>query len=107
MRIGVDVGGTNTDAVIMQEREVIYGYKSTTTEEPGLGIIDAVSEILDKTKTDTNQIESVMIGTTQFTNAFVENKRLEQVAVVRPFEMPSPWYSTSIPSATTLSSLNR
>ena len=83
MRIGVDVGGTNTDAVIMQGRDVIYGNKSTTTEEPGLGIINAVSEILDKTKTDTNQIESVMIGTTQFTNAFVENKRLEQVAIVR------------------------
>ena len=83
MRIGVDVGGTNTDAVIMQGRDVIYGNKSTTTEEPGLGIINAVSEILDKTKTDTNQIESVMIGTTQFTNAFVENKRLEKVAVVR------------------------
>ena len=83
MRIGVDVGGTNTDAVLMNNRDVVYGFKSTTTEEPGLGIIDAVSEILNKTKTDTKKIESVMIGTTQFTNAFVENKRLEQVAVVR------------------------
>ena len=83
MRIGVDVGGTNTDAVIMNGRDVVYSFKSTTTEEPGLGIINAVSEILEKTKTNSNQIESVMIGTTQFTNAFVENKRLEQVAIVR------------------------
>ena len=83
MRIGVDVGGTNTDAVIMKNRDVIYGYKSTTTEEPGLGIIEAVSVILDKTNTKPDQIESLMIGTTQFTNAFVENKRLEEVAVVR------------------------
>ena len=83
MRIGVDVGGTNTDAVIMNNRDVIYGYKSTTTEEPGLGIIEAVSVILEKTNTKPDQIESLMIGTTQFTNAFVENKRLEEVAVVR------------------------
>ena len=82
-RIGVDVGGTNTDAVLMNGKEVVDGYKSATTEEPGLGIINAVSKILNKNKTDTNNIESVMIGTTQFTNAFVENKRLEQVAVVR------------------------
>ena len=82
-RIGVDVGGTNTDAVLMNGKEVVDGYKSATTEEPGLGIINAVSKILNKNKTNTKNIESVMIGTTQFTNAFVENKRLEQVAVVR------------------------
>lgn len=83
LRIGVDVGGTNTDAVLMDGRNVVDGFKSTTTEEPGLGIINAVSTILDKNKINTNDIQSVMIGTTQFTNAFVENKRLEQVAVVR------------------------
>ncbi|PPR47152.1 MAG: Acetophenone carboxylase gamma subunit [Alphaproteobacteria bacterium MarineAlpha5_Bin9] len=83
MRIGVDVGGTNTDAVIMNGREVLHGVKSATTEEPGLGIINAVSDILEKTKISPNDLESVMIGTTQFTNAFVENKRLEEVAIVR------------------------
>ena len=83
LRIGVDVGGTNTDAVLMDGRNVVDGFKSTTTEEPGLGIINAVSSILDKNKINTDEIQSVMIGTTQFTNAFVENKRLEQVAVVR------------------------
>ncbi len=82
-RIGVDVGGTNTDAVLMSGRDVVDGYKSATTEEPGLGIINAVSKILEKNKTNSKDIESVMIGTTQFTNAFVENKRLEQVAIVR------------------------
>ena len=46
MRVGVDVGGTNTDAVLMQGKEVIKGVKTTTTEEPGLGILEAVSNIL-------------------------------------------------------------
>ena len=83
MRIGVDVGGTNTDAALMDGRTVVEAVKSVTTEEPGLGIIDAISKILDKTKILPDQLEAIMIGTTQFTNAFVENKRLEQVAVVR------------------------
>ena len=83
MRIGVDVGGTNTDAVLMKGKEVIQGVKTTTTEEPGLGIIEAVSSILNSSKLSPSEIESIMIGTTQFTNAFVENKRLEKVAVVR------------------------
>ena len=83
MRIGVDVGGTNTDAVLMKGKEVIHGVKTTTTEEPGLGIIEAVSSILNSSKLSPKEIESIMIGTTQFTNAFVENKRLEKVAVVR------------------------
>ena len=74
MRIGVDVGGTNTDAVLMEGKEVIQGVKSTTTEEPGLGIIEAVSSILEKSKLSPKDLESIMIGTTQFTNAFVENK---------------------------------
>ena len=46
MRIGVDVGVTNTDAVLMKGKEVIQGVKTTTTEEPGLGILEAVSNIL-------------------------------------------------------------
>ena len=83
MRIGVDVGGTNTDAALMDGRTVVDAVKSVTTEDPGIGIIEAVSKILDKTKILPNQLEAIMIGTTQFTNAFVENKRLEKVAVVR------------------------
>ncbi|HIC42244.1 MAG TPA: hydantoinase/oxoprolinase family protein, partial [Pelagibacterales bacterium] len=83
MRIGVDVGGTNTDAALMDGRTVVDAVKSVTTEDTGLGIIEAVSKILDKTKILPNQLEAIMIGTTQFTNAFVENKRLEKVAVVR------------------------
>ena len=64
MRIGVDVGGTNTDAVLMSGRNVVQGVKSATTEEPGLGIIDAISSILDKTNLSPSKLESVMIGTT-------------------------------------------
>ena len=56
MRIGVDVGGTNTDAALMDGRTVVDAVKSVTTEDPGLGIIEAVSKILDKTKMEINRL---------------------------------------------------
>src|SRR6266540_1486956 len=53
MRIGIDVGGTNTDAVLMNERRVLA------------------------------DVQGVMIGTTHFTNAVVEAKRLMPTACIR------------------------
>ncbi|MEX0344344.1 MAG: hydantoinase/oxoprolinase N-terminal domain-containing protein [Rhizobiaceae bacterium] len=83
MRIGVDVGGTNTDAVVMNGNEVVAAIKAPTTEDVESGIVSAVGEVLRQADIDTAMIESVMIGTTQFTNAFVERKRLVEVGILR------------------------
>ena len=83
MRIGVDVGGTNTDAVLMQEDKVRAFIKTPTTKDVGKGIVSAVSSILEKSGTEHSEIESIMIGTTQFTNAFIERKRLVKVGIIR------------------------
>ena len=42
-RIGVDVGGTNTDAVVMQGDKILSGVKSPTTEDVMSGVVDAVN----------------------------------------------------------------
>ena len=83
MRIGVDVGGTNTDAVVMDGNDVVALIKSPTTEDVGGGVVAAVSDVLKQAGIGTSAIESVMIGTTQFTNAFVERKRLVEVGILR------------------------
>ena len=83
MRIGVDVGGTNTDAVLMDGANVVACVKSPTTEDVGGGIVRAVGDVLVRSNVDTAEINHVMIGTTQFTNAFVERDRLLEVAVIR------------------------
>lgn len=83
MRIGVDVGGTNTDAALMSGDMVLASIKSPTTEDISTGIISAVRKLLGMARITPNQIETVIIGTTQFTNAFVERKRLNEVAVIR------------------------
>ncbi|GLO68504.1 hydantoinase [Phaeobacter inhibens] len=83
MHIGVDVGGTNTDAVLLDGTDVLAFVKSPTTDDVGSGVVSAIKTILAQSGTDAARIESVMIGTTQFTNAFVEGKKLVPVAVFR------------------------
>ncbi len=83
MRIGVDVGGTNTDAVLMDGKRVLASFKSPTTADVGTGIVRAIRTVLEDSGAMAGEIESVMIGTTQFTNAFVEGKRLVEVGVIR------------------------
>ncbi len=83
MRIGVDVGGTNTDAVLMDGTNVIGWHKTPTTPDVTTGITTAMRTVLEQTKVPTDQIKAVMIGTTHFTNAVVERKRLMETAVIR------------------------
>lgn len=47
-RIGVDVGGTNTDAVIMQGDKILSGIKSPTTEDVMTGVVNAVEGALQR-----------------------------------------------------------
>lgn len=91
-RIGVDVGGTNTDAVIIdttisnRAKSVIAAQKSTTTS-PNVtdGIETAVRSVLQQANIDHSRIASLAIGTTHFINAIIEHdeRHLSKVAVVR------------------------
>ncbi|WP_417320923.1 hydantoinase/oxoprolinase N-terminal domain-containing protein [Emcibacter sp.] len=83
MRIGVDVGGTNTDAVLMDGRKVVASRKTPTTENVSDGIVNAITSVLEQSGTTASTVKCVMIGTTQFTNAFVERKHLVEVGVIR------------------------
>lgn len=91
-RIGVDVGGTNTDAVIVdttaQDRSkcVVAAHKTpTTSPNVTTGIENAVRHVLEQSKAPVGQISSVAIGTTHFINAVIEHDRrhLSKVAVIR------------------------
>ena len=83
LRIGVDVGGTNTDAVAMSGSEVVGWSKAVTTPEVTDGIVTAVRAVLDGSGLSPDDIGAVMIGTTHFTNALVEGRWLVPTAVVR------------------------
>ena len=83
MRIGIDVGGTNTDAVLMDGMDVKSWHKTPTTPDVSGGIMAALRAVLEESGTGASDITAVMIGTTHFTNAVVERKRLLPVAAIR------------------------
>lgn len=104
-RIGVDVGGTNTDAALLDIRAfntpgrgVLASHKASTTKDITSGIESAIRAVIRHSKVDQSRVLSVTVGTTHFINALVEAdaRRLDRVAVVRlcgPFTRQIPPYS--------------
>lgn len=83
LRIGVDVGGTNTDAVLLSGHTVLASHKAPTSPDIGTGIVQAIREVLARASVPAAGVDGIMIGTTHFTNAFVEAKHLSRVGIVR------------------------
>lgn len=83
MRIGIDVGGTNTDAVLMDGHTVLAAVKTATTRDVTSGITTALGELRRQRAFDPATVNAVMIGTTHFINALVEADRLAPTAAVR------------------------
>lgn len=95
VRIGVDVGGTNTDAVAIDvalaangdaQRGVLAYCKTPTTPDATSGIETAVRAVLSAgSGIRPERIASVTVGTTHFLNSVLERdaRRLRKVAVVR------------------------
>ncbi len=44
-RIGIDVGGTNTDAVIIEDGRVVAAAKTPTTEDVTGGVVQTLAEL--------------------------------------------------------------
>jgi N-methylhydantoinase A/oxoprolinase/acetone carboxylase beta subunit len=92
-RIGIDVGGTNTDAVLLEDARVVHAVKTPTTADVTSGVTEALRRLLDATAkpgaasgsapTATGAIDGVMIGTTHFTNAVVQRRDLTRVGAIR------------------------
>ena len=82
MHIGVDVGGTNTDAVLMNGVELVAAVKVPTSSDVTSGIVEALEELLTHIPRN-GKVYGVMVGTTHFTNALLEQRDLAPTAVVR------------------------
>ena len=87
--IGIDVGGTNTDAVVLDKStgtaKVLSAVKTSTTADITSGVREAIRLVLLKLADRTSElnVQQVNIGTTQFVNAVVQGKRLAKVSVIR------------------------
>ena len=75
MLLGIDVGGTFTDAVLLNGSEIAAQAKTPTTHEDVLQcILQALDMVLPKHQEEINKIERVVISSTIVTNALTEDK---------------------------------
>ncbi|KAL3860781.1 hypothetical protein ACJMK2_010851 [Sinanodonta woodiana] len=88
--VGVDVGGTNTDAVVIHPKsgnkhEILSKVKTFTTADITTGVQLAVTRSLNEAQIKYSKIAvlQVNIGTTHFVNAVVQLKNLAKVSVIR------------------------
>jgi N-methylhydantoinase A/oxoprolinase/acetone carboxylase beta subunit len=82
-RIGVDVGGTNTDAVLIDGHDVLAWAKRPTSADVTSGIREALTALFADAPVAASDVRAVMLGTTHFTNAVIVRRGLARTAVLR------------------------
>jgi len=75
-RIGVDVGGTFTDVLLMNEEsgETFRAKTSSTPEDQSIGMLRGIEKVCDAADIKLSDISEVLHGTTVATNAILEGK---------------------------------
>lgn len=75
-RLGIDIGGTFTDATLINEGtgEIRVGKVPSTPEDPSIGFMKATDRMLREASVSPEEVEYVVHGTTVATNAIIEKK---------------------------------
>jgi N-methylhydantoinase A len=74
-QLGIDIGGTFTDAVLTDDRGEVWTFKvPSTPSNPGVGFIDAVDAARREVPFDASDLERLIHATTVATNALIEGK---------------------------------
>lgn len=76
-RIGVDVGGTNTDLVLECAGGIFYHKVPTTLKNQSIGVVDGVQGICRMAGIDPSEVETIVHGTTTATNITIEHNGSE------------------------------
>jgi N-methylhydantoinase A len=74
MLLGVDVGGTFTDAVLLADGSVHTAKVPTTPREESVGVMQAVEAVLDRADAGATEVEVFAHGMTVGTNALLEER---------------------------------
>ena len=75
-RFGVDIGGTFTDLVVVDERGgvMLVGKTLTTPRDPSVGVLTGLTRMLAEQGLSARDIEVAVHATTLITNAIIERK---------------------------------
>jgi len=85
--IGIDIGGTNTDSVVLSlqplSQEVLFTAKTTTSSDIISGIEKALATIVQKAPINAHDVCALFISSTHAINAILEAKNLHTVGIIR------------------------
>ena len=81
--LGIDVGGTHTDAAIMDDGRFVDGVKVSSSKDVHRSILNALDMLTERQPDLIEQLDLISLGTTQFTNAVVERRALAPVLAIR------------------------
>jgi N-methylhydantoinase A len=75
-RVGVDIGGTFTDLILVDDQtgELTVGKVLTTPADPSQAVADVLVDALERGHAPPDQVRNVIHGTTLVTNAIIERK---------------------------------
>src|SRR5918911_3843604 len=75
-RAGVDIGGTFTDLILVDDAtgELTIGKALTTPTSPSRAVTQVLREALERTGLGADQLQTIVHGTTLVTNAIIERK---------------------------------
>src|SRR5205085_8207437 len=74
MLLGVDVGGTFTDAVLAFDGRIVTAKAPSTPQDQSEGVMNAVRAVLDRAEGRAEEVEAFSHGMTVATNALLEGK---------------------------------
>ncbi len=74
MRLAIDIGGTFTDIVLENKKELFTKKVLTSSSQPEVAVIQGVVELLHENKINSSDIKMIIHGTTLATNAVIERK---------------------------------
>ncbi|MDP1836321.1 MAG: hydantoinase/oxoprolinase family protein [Chlamydiales bacterium] len=82
--IGMDIGGTNTDAVLLDpNNKIIASVKSPTTRDISSGVGNALKKLLEMANAQADSVRAIYLGTTHATNAILQGRDLFKVGLIR------------------------
>ncbi len=73
-RVGIDIGGTFTDLIALDEQtgELHIGKTLTTPRDPSIGAVDGLKQVLAELGAEAREVREVIHGTTLAANALIE-----------------------------------
>ncbi|MED4968088.1 hydantoinase/oxoprolinase N-terminal domain-containing protein [Heyndrickxia coagulans] len=89
MKIGIDIGGTNTHAVLVSgDGKLKMVSSSLTTPDVYTGVYRSMKALLQKSEIRAEEVKGIYIGTTELMNAVYDEKVLAKTALIRIARRP-------------------